>query len=167
MNDTLLLLITIFVALAALAMLIQACMLVGIFVVVRRLQQKILPMVPEIQSVIGVTRRAIERSEKQIERIGATSAAILDSTKEQLAKIDELLTEFNQRARVQMDRAELVLDDSMNRLQQTVKIMQSGVVRPVREVYGVVAGLRATLAHLGRSRRPTVDHVTSDEEMFI
>lgn len=126
-----------------------------------------MPMIPEIEAILGISRRTVERTEKQVERIGATSSAILDATKEQLAKIDELLTDAGRRAKVQMDRAELVLDDTMNRVQETVCVVQSGVIRPVREVYGIMAGIRTTITHLGRSRRPTVDHATSDEEMFI
>lgn len=167
MNDTLLLVLTIFVAIAAFAMFIQACMLVGLFLVARKLQQKAMPMIPQVEAILGIARRTAEQAEKQVEKIGATSSAILDSTKQQLTKIDELLTDLSNRAKVQMDRAELVLDDTMNRVQQTVSVVQSGVIRPVREVYGVIAGFRTVIAHLGRSRRPTVDHATSDEEMFI
>jgi hypothetical protein len=31
----------------------------------------------------------------------------------------------------------------------------------------LLMGIRATLAALGRGTRPTVDHATTDEEMFI
>jgi hypothetical protein len=105
--------------------------------------------------------------EKHIEHIGATSSSILDVTKQQLARVDELLGDATIRAKVQMERAEMVLDDTMTRVQETVSYVQSGVLRPVREVYGVLAGIRTALTHLGRSGRPTVDHATSDEEMFI
>ncbi len=166
-EHTLLILLTIFVALAAIAMLIQAGTLLGLFLVARKLQQVVLPIVPEVEAIVGTTRRTVDRVEKHIEKIGATSSAILDVTKQQLVKVDELLSDATSRAKVQMDRAEMVLDDSMTRVQQTVAYVQSGVVRPVREVYGVFAGVRTALAHLGRGARPTVDHVTSDEEMFI
>ena len=166
-EHTLLILLTIFVALAALAMLIQAGTLLGLLLVARKLQQVIMPIVPEIEAIVGTTRRTVDRVEKHVEKIGVTSGAILDVTKQQLVKVDELLTDASARAKVQMERAEMVLDDSMTRVQQTVSYVQSGVVRPVREVYGVFAGIRTTLAHLGRGSRPTVDHATSDEEMFI
>jgi hypothetical protein len=166
-EHTLLILLTIFVALAALAMLIQAGTLLGLFLVARKLQQVVMPIIPEVEAIVGTTRRTVDRVEKHIEKIGATSSSILDVTKQQLVKVDELLTDASARARVQMDRAEMVLDDSMTRVQQTVSYVQSGVIRPVREVYGVFAGIRTTLAHLGRGGRPTVDHATSDEEMFI
>jgi hypothetical protein len=166
-EHTLLILLTIFVALAALAMLIQAGTLLGLLLVARKLQQVVMPIIPEVEAIVGTTRRTVDRVEKHIEKIGATSSSILDVTKQQLVKVDELLTDASARAKVQMDRAEMVLDDSMTRVQHTVSYVQSGVIRPVREVYGVFAGIRTTLAHLGRGGRPTVDHATSDEEMFI
>jgi hypothetical protein len=166
-QQALLILLTIFVGLAAIAMLIQAGTLLGLFVVARTLQKKLMPLVPEIEGIVGVTRRTVERVEKHVDKIGTTSSAILDVTKQQLARVDDLLGDATTRAKVQMERAEMVLDDTMTRVQQTVSYVQSGVVRPVREVYGVLAGIRTALAHLGRAGRATVDHATSDEEMFI
>jgi uncharacterized membrane-anchored protein YhcB (DUF1043 family) len=166
-QQTLLTLLTIFVIVAAVALVIQAGMLIGLFIVARSLQAKITKILPDVQNVIGISKRTLENVEKHINKIGATSGAILDVTKQQLARVDELLSDATTRAKVQMERAEMVLDDAMTRTQQTVSLVQRGVVRPVREVYGVFAGIRTTLSHLGRSGRPTVDHATSDEEMFI
>ena len=163
----LLIVLTIFVAVAAVALLIQACMLVGLLIVARRLQEKIMPLIPEVQGIMGIVKRTAESTEKRIDQIGATASSILDVTKQQLARVDELLGDATSRAKVQMERAEMVLDDTMTRVQQTVSYVQSGVLRPVREVYGVMAGIRTALTHLGRAGRSTVDHATSDEEMFI
>jgi hypothetical protein len=93
--------------------------------------------------------------------------AILEVTKQQLAKVDELLSDASTRAKVQMERAEMVMDDTMTKVQETVTVVQRGVLRPVREVHGILAGVRMAIAHLTRGSRPTVDHATSDEEMFI
>ncbi len=166
-DHTLLILLTIFVALSAIAMLIQAGMLLGLFLIAQKLQEKIMPVIPQVEGVIGVTKRTIETVEKHIDKIGVTSNAILDVTKQQLVKVDDLLTDASTRAKVQMERAEMVMDDTMTRVQETVSLVQRGVVRPVREVHGVWAGIRTTLSYLGRGRRPTVDHATADEEMFI
>jgi uncharacterized membrane-anchored protein YhcB (DUF1043 family) len=166
-QQTLLTLLTIFVIVAAVALIIQAGMLIGLFIVARSLQKKVTALLPEVQNVIGVSKRILDGVEKHVQKIGATSNAILDVTKQQLVKVDELLSDATTRAKVQMERAEMVLDDAMTRTQQTVSLVQRGVVRPVREVYGVVAGIRTAVSHLGRSSRPTVDHATSDEEMFI
>ena len=166
-EHTLLIVLTVFVALAAIAMLIQAGTLLGLFLVARKLQQQVTPIIPQVQGAVAATRRTIEAVEKHVEKIGSSSQAILSTTRQQLAKVDELLGDATTRAKVQMERAEMVLDDTMTRVQQTVSFVQAGVLRPVREVYGFFTGLRTAIVHLGRGGRPTVDHATSDEEMFI
>ena len=167
MDNNILTLLTIFVGLATVALLVQAAMLVGMFLVARTVRSKLLVIVPEAQNILGIVRRTTEKVETHIDKIGATSNAILDVTKQQLVRVDGLLGDATNRARAQMDRAEMVIDDTMTRVQHTVSFVQAGVVRPVREVHGIFAGIRTAIAHLGRAGRPTVDHATSDEEMFI
>ncbi len=166
-QQTLLIVLTIFVAIAAVALLIQMGTMLALFLVARKLQAQVMQVWPEVQTIIGVTRRTVENIEKHVEKIGATSNSILDTTKQQVAKLDELLSDATTRAKVQIERAEMVLDDTMGRAQETVSIVQRTVLRPIREMNGVLSGVRASLAHLSRGGRPTVDHVTSDEEMFI
>jgi hypothetical protein len=160
-------LLTIFVGLAALAMLIQAGTLLGLFIVAKRIQEKVSVLSGPIAGIIDTSKKTLQTVEGHIDRIGKSSSAILDTTKQQLAKVDELVTDASTRAKVQMERAEMVLDDTMGRVQHTVSFVQSGVVRPVREVQGIVTGIRTAITHLGRGGRPTVDHATADEEMFI
>jgi hypothetical protein len=163
-QDTLL---VVFVALAAVALLGQAIALIGLLFIARDIRNKTMALWPQIESIVAVSKRSVDRIETHIARIGATSVAILDATKQQLVKVDELLSDASTRARVQMERAEMVLDDTMTRVQETVSIVQRGVLRPVREVHGILSGVRTAIAHIGRGGRPTVDHATSDEEMFI
>jgi hypothetical protein len=166
-ENTLLILLIIFVAISAVALLIQGVSLLGLFMVARDVRTKLLAVWPEVQEIVGISRRGVERVEKHIDKIGSASVQIVDTTKQQVAKIDDLLNDANARAKVQMERAEMVLDDTMTRVQETVSIVQRGVIRPVREVYGFWTGVRTALQYLGRGTRPTVDHATSDEEMFI
>jgi hypothetical protein len=166
-QNTLLILLIIFVAISAVALFIQAASLLGLFFVARDVRTKIMAAWPEIQQIIGTSKRTAERAEKHIDTIGSTSSEILNITKQQLVKVDELLSDATTRAKVQMERAEMVLDDTMTRVTHTVSFVQRGVIRPIREVQGVVSGFRTALQYLGRGGRPTVDHATSDEEMFI
>jgi len=166
-ENTLLILLIIFVAISAVALLIQAVSLLGLFMVARDIRAKLLGVWPEVQEIVGISRRGVERVEKHIDKIGAASVQIVDTTKQQVARIDDLLSDANTRAKVQMERAEMVLDDTMTRVQETVSIVQRCVLRPVREAYGFWSGVRTTLHYLGRGTRSTVDHATSDEEMFI
>jgi hypothetical protein len=46
-------------------------------------------------------------------------------------------------------------------------VLHDGIMKPLREVNGIAAGVRAALGAMARGNRPTVDRATSDEEMFI
>jgi methyl-accepting chemotaxis protein len=166
-QNTLLLVLTIFVAIVAIAFLAQAIAVVVLVGVLREFRTKVMAILPEVQAIIGVVRRTSENVEKNVERIGETSNQILDATKRQVGKVDQLLSDASTRAKAQMERAEMVLDDTMGRVQHTVTYVQAGVLRPVREVYGIMAGVRTALRYLTRGSRATVDHATADEEMFI
>jgi len=166
-QSTLLVVLIIFVAIAAIALLGQAVALVGLFMVARDLRTKVFASWPQIESIIGSSRRTVEQAELHLNKIGSTSVAILEVTKLQLARVDELLGDAAVRAKVQLERAEMVLDDTMTRVTQTVSIVQRGVLSPVREIHGIISGIRMAFSHLTRSGRTTVEHVTSDEEMFI
>ena len=166
-TNTLLIVLIVFVAVAAIALLMQLATLFGMLLVARKVQAQVAQVWPEIQSIIGSTKRIVSDSEKHIHKIGETSTQILDVTKQQVTRIDELLNDASMRAKVQLERAEMVLDDTMGRAQETVSIVQRSVLRPVRELHGVLSGIRTTITHLGRGGRPTVDHATADEEMFI
>jgi len=160
-------LLMVFVGISAAALLIQACMLIGIFRVSKRTQARVEEMLPEVRHVIGKADDALTETRKYVKEIGPKVSTILDSIKVQVTRIEEVVNDASNRAKVQMDRAELVLDDTMERAQSTVVVLQRGIVAPIREVYGVLSGLRAALSYLSRAKRPSVDHVTADEEMFI
>jgi hypothetical protein len=167
MDQNLLIWLIVFVIVAAVALFLQLVTLVMMFLTMRKLQAQVSGLLPEVQSIIGISRRTIEKAEVHIDRIGASTASIIETTKTQVNKIDELLADVTTRAKVQVERAEMVLDDTMGRAQETVSILQRTILRPVREIHGILSGLRTGLAYLGRGSRPTVDHATSDEEMFI
>jgi ABC-type lipoprotein release transport system permease subunit len=166
-DHTLLLILIVLVAIVAISFLGQAIAMFGMLSIARDIRTKMLAVWPDVESMIGTSKRSIDTAEKHMASIGASSVAILEVTKQQLAKVDELLTDASMRAKVQMERAEMVMDDTMTKVQETVTVVQRGVLRPVREMHGLLVGVRMAFAHLSRSARPTVDHATSDEEMFI
>lgn len=166
-QHTLLILLVIFVAVAAIALLIQMGTLLALFLIAKKLQVQVTQVLPEVQSILGTTKSTLGIVQGHVDKIGASSNAILDVTKLQLNRIDGLLSDATTKAKVQIERAEMVLDDTMGRAQETVSIVQRTVLRPIREIHGVLSGIRTSISYLGRSGRPTVDHATSDEEMFI
>jgi len=156
-----------FVIVAAIALCIQAGMLAGIYRNTKALQESINPLLPKVESLVTKANATVEQSGKQITEITTRANDILDSTKRQLAIVEEVVGDAAARAKVQMERVELVIDDTLSRAHETVAVVHDGIMRPLREVSGIAAGVRAALGSLARGNRPTVDRATSDEEMFI
>jgi hypothetical protein len=149
-------------------------MLAGIYKTVKAMQETINPLVPKVESLVEKTNAAVEQGGRQITEITTrangileSSKDILDSTKRQLAIVEDVVGDAAVRAKVQMERVELVLDDTLSRAHETIAVFHDGVMRPLREINGLAAGVRAALAAMARGNRPTPDRATSDEEMFI
>ena len=160
-------LLTIFVSVSAVALLIQAGLLFGIYKSSRSLSDNLQRLMPKMNSLLDTSRTTVEESRKQIADISTRTNEILDIGRRQMVRLDEVLEDASTRARVQFDRVEMVLDDTMGRVQDTVAIMHNGVLKPLKEVQGVAAGVRAAFFFLMRGRRANPSSATVDEEMFI
>jgi ABC-type transporter Mla subunit MlaD len=157
---------TVFVFIAAVALVIQAAMLFGIYKAARGLQENVQRLLPKTEALLDTSRRTVEDSRKQIAAITAKTGEILDLTRKQVDRVDEILEDAAARARVQLDRAEMVLDDAMARTQRTVALVEGGIVKPILQIQGVAAGIRTAITFLMRGRtNPSDAH--ADEEMFI
>ncbi len=167
MDQNLLILMTVVAVAATAALCVQAAMLFGIWKASKATHERLVHVLPRIERFLETSEDAISQSKKQILEITTKTNLILDSTRVQLAKVDDLLTDASTRARFQMDRAELVLDDAMTKAQETVAVVHNGVMKPLREVQGVAAGLRTAFQVLLKGGRPNVASATQDEEMFI
>ncbi len=166
-ETTLLYVMAAFVIISAIALCIQAGMLAGIYKTVKAMQQSINPLLPKVESLVEKTNTTVEQSGRQITEITTRANDILDSTKRQLAIVEDVVGDAALRAKVQMERVELVLDDTLSRAHETVAVFHDGVMKPLREINGLAAGIRAALGAIARGNRPTPDRATSDEEMFI
>ncbi len=179
-QQTLLTVMTGFVIVSAVALLIQAAFLFGMYKAVRTMQQNAQPLiqkveamvpkvealVPKVEGILDSSKVVIDDSRRQIQELTSKTSDILDTTKKQLVRVDAVLEDASSRARIQMDRAEAVLDDAMNRTQKTVALVNGGIVKPIREIQGVAAGIRMALTFLTKGR-PNPTEATADEEMFI
>jgi type I site-specific restriction endonuclease len=165
--NLLLYVMTAFVIIAAIALCIQAGMLAGMYKTTKAMQAQIQPLVPKVESLVDTTKTSVEQSRKQIVDVTTRANEILDSTKRQLAMVEDVVSDASARAKVQLERVELVLDDTLNRAHETVATVHDGIMRPLREINGIAAGIKTALAYMARGNRPSPDQATSDEEMFI
>jgi ABC-type transporter Mla subunit MlaD len=165
-QQTLLTVMTVFVCISAIALLIQAGLLFGIYRASRGMQETVQRVMPKVESLIETSRQTIEDSRKQIRDITSKTNEILDTARKQLKRVDEVMEDATARAHVQIARADLLIDDAIERANQTVATVHGGIMRPLREIQGLAAGLRTAFVFLMRGR-PNPTEATADEEMFI
>jgi len=163
----LLIIMTVFVAITAIAFVVQAVMMNGVRKSALAVEERISKLAPKVEALTESSRAAIDESRASIAEITERTKDILDTTKRQLTRIDNVLEDAADRARVQLDRAEMVVDDAMSRAQDAVAAVHGGIMKPIREINGVSAGVRAAIQYFMRGGRPSPDQVTADEEMFI
>lgn len=131
------------------------------------LVERVEPLVARIEPILDTTQQVVDDVRRYAADISSKTDDLLDLSRKQLVRVDDLLSEAAARSRAQMDRIEMVMDDTVNRFQEVTTLLQNSIVRPLRQINAVTAGIRATLTFLAGGRRTTVEHATHDEEMFI
>ena len=157
-------LLTLFVALTALAVVTQAGVLVGIYLMSRRLSDQVDRFVKETRDImvpLGSITENLRAASANIVEIGIVA-------REQFRRVEAMVTDTGEAVHVQLERFDRVGRDVIDRINETASIVQESVIRPVREVAALTKGIsRGFETFLFRRRRSTVDQARQDEELFI
>jgi hypothetical protein len=162
----------IFIGCTAAAVVIQAGILVAMYLAVRQttarletlatdVRTKILPAAeiahsmlvefrPLLQTVVGNVAESSTMVRSQIERLDATVSDAVDRTRLQVIRADELLNR------------------TLDRVESTTDLVHKTVLSPVRQFSGLVQGITSGLEFLIGTRRGKRNGApTTQDEMFI
>lgn len=157
-------LLTLFVALTAIAIITQAGVLVGIYVLSRRLSE-------QVERFMKDTREMMVPIRSIAENLRTASANLVEiglSARDQFRRVETMVTDTGEALHVQLERFDRVSQNVIDRINETAEIVQDSVVRPAREVAAVAKGLtRGFGAFFFGRGRSTVDQARQDEELFI
>ena len=124
-----------------------------------------------IQSANQVTTTAnqiLQDARPRIAGISDEGVAIVRSGREQVERVGELLHDAGDRARTRLGQIDQAVDTTVTQIENVSGAVKSAVMRPVREVNGIAAGISAAVSTLVRGQhKSSVDSATQDEEMFI
>jgi F0F1-type ATP synthase membrane subunit b/b' len=155
------------IAISAIALLGQAIFVFAIYRSVKDLQARVEAFIPRAEHLLNTAEKMLAENRQEIHEVTSKASAILDIAHKQVERLDEFLTDTTDRARTQVIRIEGALEESVDRVQRTVGMLNDTMVKPIREINGLAAGLRAAFTMLFRSPRASVAQATADEEMFI
>ena len=155
------------VIISGIALLMNALASIGIYRSVRKLQQDVAPLIPEVKATLAQAQKTLADTTRDVRELTDRAKNVLESAQTQLDYFNQARGEVVTHLKVQGERVALVLDDILTRVQEVVGVVSGTVLRPVREVNGIVSGVKAAVQTFLSGRRPTVERATHDDEMFI
>jgi hypothetical protein len=168
MDNTLL---TVFIAVTAIAVLLQMAILAGMFVAVRKTSAKVESLAEEVKTKVLPTAELAHSMmvdlRPKIETVADNVSVSTTMMRAQLERIDATLTDIVDRTRLQVIRADEFVNNTMDKLEETREAVQRTVVSPVRQISGLMHGVTAGVeAYFSRKRQRNSVNAPQDE-MFI
>lgn len=169
-HDTVL---TVFVIVAAVAILIQALSMFALYLSLRNVPRQIEDIRRDVkQRIDPVTQSLAEilaSSREPVRSITANLAEISRILRERTGQVDVLLADLVDKSRAQIIRIDRMVSDLTEKVETTADVVQRKVLAPIQEVSAVIKGVRSGLEFLFSRRRRTssVSEATQDEELFI
>lgn len=164
----------ILVALVALAMLVQAFVLLAAFIAMRKaarsMDQKIEAFRSSVTPLIDNTRSLVARLTPKIEQTADDLAALTHSLRVQAADVQSAADEMIARARIQGNRLDSMFSHVLDTLDRTGQFMSNAVNKPMRQLAAILSSVKAVIESLrngvpeppSQANRPSRDH-----DMFV
>lgn len=159
--------ITIAVVLACIAFLVQAGVSIALLRVAKRIQEKVSPLAERAEPILTTTRQILEENKPRIAEVSTEAVLIARTVHKQADRVGELITDVSERTRTRVAQIENAVDNTVNQVEVAGDAVKTAVLKPVREVNAIMAGIRAAVQTYANAGRRSVDHATQDEEMFI
>jgi len=163
--------LTIFVVVTACAVLLQAGILVGMFIAVRKTSAKMESLAEEVKTKV---LPAAELAQSMMTELRPKIVTLVDNVsvsttvlRTQMERMDATLTDIIDRTRLQVIRADEFVNSTMDKLEETREAVQRTVVSPVRHISGLMHGVTAGVEAFFSRRRDRESVNVPQDEMFI
>jgi uncharacterized protein YoxC len=155
------------VGLTAICALLAAVVSLVVAAGLKKMQVRVHSTLDRAEPMLDTARRVLDDTAPKFAAMSTDAADVIRLSREQTQRISELVTDFSQRAKVQVARLDGTLEHSLEQVQVASDAVKDAVLRPVREFNGIFSGIKTAVVVYATGRRSSVDHATQDEEMFI
>jgi hypothetical protein len=171
MNETI---ITIFVIVAAAAIVIQAGILFGLFLSFKKTTERVETIAKTVEAkaipLLDSAKTILDENGPRLKEITQNLSETTSTLKTQMNRVDATLNDLLDRTRLQVIRVDDMVSRTMDKVEETTEMLQSTVVNPVRKLTGIMQGLSVGLgAYIQRRRKASLETATAveDDELFI
>ncbi len=168
---------SVFIALTGIAVMLQAGILLAMYLAMRQSGARIEAIAEEVKTKVLPT---VEHTEAFLTEIRPKLQVIADNLEDsttlmraQVQRIDATVNDTVDRARLQIIRADELLSRTLDRVEKTSDMVHETVISPVRQLSGIMQGITVGLEFLfgGRGRkngsRRDERRPVPQDEMFI
>ena len=164
--------LNIFVAVTAAAVLLQAVLLLAMYLTMRKTTSRLESLAEQVQTnvmpVVRETSALLASSRGRIEEVVGDIASTTSMVRGQVERIDAALSDVIDRARLQVIRADEVVGRTLDRVDEVSEAVHHKVISPVRQLSGIVSGLTVGFdALFRRSRRRGNGSGVPEDELFV
>lgn len=161
-----------FVGITAAAVVVQAGILLALFVAVRKSSSRMEALATEVKIRVAPTADTVQTMLAELRPKFETIATNVSETTSvvggQIERLDAIISEVVDRTRLQVIRADELLNLAMNRIEETGDVVHRTVVSPAHQLSGLVKGVMAGLEFLRVGKRRRGQDVSAPrDEMFI
>lgn len=164
--------LTVFVVIAALAFVVQAVLLLCLYVALRGIPARIDGIRADVKQrldpLVESVREILTTSREPVRTITLNLAEISRILRERAGHVDALLADLADKSRLQIIRVDQFVTALVDKIENTTETLRQQVLTPIHEVSAVIRGVRSGLDFLfSRHRVSRVTEATQDEQMFI
>ena len=164
--------LTIFIAVTSAAVVLQALILVAMYLAMRKTAAKVEALTDEVRTKVLPTAELVQSTltdlRPRIETIVTNVSDTSTRLRSQMERLDATVTDVIDRTRLQVIRADELVTRTIDQVEDATEVVHKTVVSPVRQLSGLVRGLTAAIEFLvGRKQRPDGGVSVPQDEMFI
>jgi hypothetical protein len=169
MDNTTQTLLVIFVAVAAISILMQAGFTVAIFIGARKAQKKLMELADDVRlhalPVIISSREVVQDISPKLKAITENLTVTTATLRSKADQIGVVVSDVTNRAHAQASRVDGMVKVTLDGLTSAVQAIEHGVAAPVRQVNGLINGLRAGVDVL-RKKTPS-NPLDPEDDLFV
>lgn len=169
MNETLL---TVFIAVTAIAVILQMVILAALYFSTKKTAERVNSLAKQVEEraipALTQANEMLVEVRPKLREILDNMSATTTTVREQTERLNSTLTDIVDRTRLQVIRADELVSRSMDRVEETAEAVHHVVLSPVRQMSAMMTGLFAGIGeYIGGRRVQRQRDAVPQDEMFI
>jgi hypothetical protein len=161
----------IFIGCTAAAVVIQAGILVAMYLAVRQSAARMETLATEVRTKVlpaaEIAHSMLVEFRPHLQTLVTNVSESSNLIRGQIERLDATVNDAIDRTRLQVIRADELLSRTLDRVESTTDMVHKTVVSPVRQLSGLVQGITSGLEFLMGGRRKRNGVAVPQDEMFI